>query len=383
MMTTAIAPERLIRYRGINNRFYTYSNEDHLMVAGVEPYQFDVDGFLTGKSSSPLATTYRYSSRGELQEAKLPDAPTLTYDHDPMGRRIARRVNGEVVEKYLWKDTTTLLAIYNGSDNLVTRFNYGDDRMPVSMTHNGSTYYLLVDPVGSLRAVADSSGKIIKRVDYDSFGNIVFDSKADFSVPFGFAGGLHDRTTGLVRFGARDYDPTIGRWTAKDPIDFAGGEANLYGYVGNDPVNWVDPEGLFGPGGPGTQHPGHGDFPGSDLFNYNLEDTGPTKPVPFIGDPERHFRDLPISNRDVAAAVNSCDKEGFERAAHRGQDFFSHYSKGYRWRPFRWRKSLGIGHIFPLININLPDQDRGAWKKASEWTMQRLNEWNNNCGCKK
>ena len=62
--------------------------------------------------------------------------------------------------------------------------------------------------------------------------------------PFGFAGGLYDRDTGLVRFGARDYDPDTGRWTAKDPILFAGGDANLYGYVQNDPVNWVDPFGL-------------------------------------------------------------------------------------------------------------------------------------------
>ncbi len=50
--------------------------------------------------------------------------------------------------------------------------------------------------------------------------------------------------TGLVRFGYRDYDPEVGRWTAKDPISFAGGDANLYAYVGGDPVNWVDPWGL-------------------------------------------------------------------------------------------------------------------------------------------
>jgi len=48
----------------------------------------------------------------------------------------------------------------------------------------------------------------------------------------------------LVRFGARDYDPDTGRWTAKDPILFAGGDANLFAYVGNDPVNWSDPYGL-------------------------------------------------------------------------------------------------------------------------------------------
>jgi RHS repeat-associated protein len=64
------------------------------------------------------------------------------------------------------------------------------------------------------------------------------------AVPFGFAGGLHDRETGLVKFGFRDYDPAIGRWVAKDPIFFAGGDVDLYGYVLGDPVGLVDPWGL-------------------------------------------------------------------------------------------------------------------------------------------
>jgi RHS repeat-associated protein len=55
---------------------------------------------------------------------------------------------------------------------------------------------------------------------------------------------LHDRDTGLVRFGFRDYDPDTSRWTAKDPIGFAGGNVDLYGYCLNDPVNWIDPSGL-------------------------------------------------------------------------------------------------------------------------------------------
>jgi hypothetical protein len=48
-----------------------------------------------------------------------------------------------------------------------------------------------------------------------------------------------------VRFGYRDYDPGVGRWTAKDPILFSGGDTDLYGYVLNDPVNLIDPLGLF------------------------------------------------------------------------------------------------------------------------------------------
>ena len=62
--------------------------------------------------------------------------------------------------------------------------------------------------------------------------------------PFGFAGGLYDPATGLIRFGARDYDPVAGRWRAKDPIGLLGGETNLYLYAGNDPLNRGDPGGL-------------------------------------------------------------------------------------------------------------------------------------------
>ena len=97
----------------------------------------------------------------------------------------------------------------------------------------------------SLRAVADSSANVVKKIDYDSFGDIVTETHEEFKVLFGFAGGLHDRDTGLVRFGFRDYDPDVGRWTAKDPILFAGGDMDLYGYVLNDPINFIDPKGMI------------------------------------------------------------------------------------------------------------------------------------------
>ena len=229
--------------RGIIDRALTYSDEDHLITAGTDEYQFDVDGFLTQRTTASGLTTFDYSSRGELLEANLPDATVISYDHDPMGGRIAKRINDVIVEKYLWAGSIQLLAVFDGSDNLLMRFNYADARMPVSMTYNSSTYYLSYDQVGSLRLVSDTSGNIVKQISYDSFGNIINDSSPSFAIPFSFAGGLHDRDTELVRFGARDYDPTIGKWTAKDPIDFAGGDANLYGYVGNNPVNYVDPEG--------------------------------------------------------------------------------------------------------------------------------------------
>jgi RHS repeat-associated protein len=98
--------------------------------------------------------------------------------------------------------------------------------------------------VGSLRVVADTSGNVIKRIDYDSFGNILGDTDPAFEVPFGFAGGLYDQDTGFVKFGYRDYDPDLGRWTSKDPILFDNGDSDLYGYCINNPVNLFDPWGL-------------------------------------------------------------------------------------------------------------------------------------------
>lgn len=232
--------------KGINTpRTLSYSEEDHLLQAGAVSYQHDVDGFLTTKTDGTEITTYNYSSRGELLGVNLPDGTTIEYIHDPLGRRIAKKVNDTITEKYLWQGLTKLLAVYDSADNLLMRFEYADDRTPVSMLAGGVKYYLIYDQVGSLRMVADSSGAVIKEMDYDTFGYILNDTNPSFTIPFGFAGGLHDRDTGLIRFGYRDYDPDKGRWTAKDPILFYGEDTDLYGYVFNNPVNLIDPYGLL------------------------------------------------------------------------------------------------------------------------------------------
>ena len=92
--------------------------------------------------------------------------------------------------------------------------------------------------------ISQTAGSTVaQQLEYDAFGVVTLDTNPGFQ-PFGFAGGLYDADTGLVRFGARDYDAQLGRWTAKDPIRWDGGQANLYVYVDGDPVNWIDPYGL-------------------------------------------------------------------------------------------------------------------------------------------
>ena len=111
------------------------------------------------------------------------------------------------------------------------------------MIRGDKTYRIVTNQLGSPMAVVDvATGDVVQELDYDEFGRVTRDTNPEFQ-PFGFAGGLWDRETGLVRFGARDYDPETGRFTAPDPAGFAGGSTNLYGYALNDPVNITDPSG--------------------------------------------------------------------------------------------------------------------------------------------
>jgi RHS repeat-associated protein len=112
------------------------------------------------------------------------------------------------------------------------------------MVAAGKTLRIVTDDLGSARLVVDTaSGEVLQRLDYDEFGQVVLDTNPGFQ-PFGFAGGLYDPQTGLVRFGFRDYDPQIGRWTTKDPMGLVSGEPTLYQYASGDPVNSTDMLGL-------------------------------------------------------------------------------------------------------------------------------------------
>jgi RHS repeat-associated protein len=114
------------------------------------------------------------------------------------------------------------------------------------MIKGGVTYRLISDNVGSVRLVVDTAtGNIAQRIDYDEFGVVLQDTNPGFQ-PFGFAGGLYDQQTKLVRFGARDYDTETGRWSSKDPALFNGSGGNLYLYAESDPINYFDPDGAKG-----------------------------------------------------------------------------------------------------------------------------------------
>jgi len=187
-----------------------------------------------------------YDVLGNLVALALPDGTQISYIIDAESNRIAKKINGALVEGFLY-DGNNVVAQLNANSQIVSQFVYGSRASsPDYMITGAITYRIFSDRLGSPRLVVNaSSGQIVERIDYDEFGNVINDTNPGFQL-FGFAGGLYDQDTKLVRFGDRDYDASIGRWTAKDPIRFGGGDTNLYGYVLNDPINLVDPTGLEG-----------------------------------------------------------------------------------------------------------------------------------------
>lgn len=217
---------------------------------GIDTYNYTLNGELQSRTTSGVTTTYDYDALGNLVQVTLPGDSEVDYVIDGQNRRIGKKVNGALTQGFLYKDQLNPIAELDGDNNVVSRFVYADKaNVPAYMIKDGITYRIISDHLGSPRLVVDATvGTVVQRMDYDVWGKVINDTNPGFQ-PFGFAGGLYDQHTEFVRFGARDNDPETGRWTAKDPIRFAAGDSNLYGYTFNDPLNFVDPSGQFGIGG--------------------------------------------------------------------------------------------------------------------------------------
>lgn len=223
-----------------------YDAQDRLLQYGETTYIHTANGEWASKTANGKTSRYEYDIFGHLRTAHLPDGTRVEYLLDAVNRRIGKKVNGTLVQGFLYQDELKPIAELDGQNQVVSRFFYATGaNVPDYMEKGGKPYRILTDHLGSPRLVIDViTGALAQRMDYDEFGNVLQDTNPGFQ-PFGFAGGLYDRDTGFIRFGARAYDPDTGRWTSKDPLNFTSGDTNLYAYVRNDPVNFTDPLGLW------------------------------------------------------------------------------------------------------------------------------------------
>ena len=204
-------------------------------------YSYSKNGELT-KRAFPLDTTsYTYEELGNLITVVKQGGTRIDYLIDGENRRVGKKLNGVLQKLWLYEDGLRPVAELDTSGNVVSRFVYGSrSNVPDYMVKGGTTYWLITDQLGSVRLVVNaSSGAVAQRIDYDAWGRDTLDTSPGFQA-FAFAGGLYDPATKLVRFGARDYDASVGRWTCKDPDPDLIGDPNIFVYCFNDATNWID-----------------------------------------------------------------------------------------------------------------------------------------------
>jgi RHS repeat-associated protein len=224
----------------------TYAAGHHRQTAaGPLAMSFDADGFLTERGGHAFV----YSPTGELLSAETPGG-TVAYAYDAMGRLVERRRGGDRTA-FLYGDPDDAFAVTATVDEagVRTTYFYDDVGHLHGFERGGARFRVGSDQVGSPRVVVDAAGAVVKQLDRDTWGRVLADSAPSFELPIGYAGGLADPWTGLVRMGARDYDPETGRWTSRDPSFYQGSADGLFVYANNAPSDRRDPSGLWSVGG--------------------------------------------------------------------------------------------------------------------------------------
>ncbi|MEQ9499777.1 MAG: RHS repeat-associated core domain-containing protein [Deltaproteobacteria bacterium] len=223
----------------------SYDSRDRLVARGGSTFVYAPNGELVSATDSSGTTNYGYDDGGALTQVTLPNGTVVAYELDARGRRALRRVNGVVTHRWIHDESDRLVAAVDASGAVSARYVYGDlPHSPAYITQGTTAYRVISDQLGTPRLVVDATtGAVVHSQEVDAYG-VTTSLAQSIDFPFGYAGGQIDPLTGLLHFGARDYDPRTTRWLQVDP---AGRllAPNGYGYSNSDPINFVDVDGQF------------------------------------------------------------------------------------------------------------------------------------------
>lgn len=240
---------------------YSTGTGNRLTAAPGATFSYDAQGNRTGKTVTATGETlaYTWDHRDRLTgvvKRNSGNAVTMqaTYTYDAIDRRIRNQVDadgagsGSPATTWTVYDGPNPYADFDGSGSLQQRYLHGTavDELLARTSSGGATAWYLTDRLNSVRDVSDSTGAVIYHAAYDGFGRLTAQSGSGGD-RFKFSGREYDSATGLYHNRNREYDPETGRFMSPDPIGFDAGDANLYRYVGNSPVNSSDPLGLADP----------------------------------------------------------------------------------------------------------------------------------------
>ena len=220
--------DKLVRYETNSLNQYTAVND--------VTYHYDLGGNLT----SDGVHSYTYDAENQL--IACPDR-SANYTYDPFGRRTAKTVD-HATTVYLHDGDRVIMEYDGASGDVLRRYVHGPglDEL-VCMVAPSSRHYYHFDSLGSVIALSDESGAVEERYAYSPFG--IVDEPSGIGNLYLYTGREHDEETGLYYYRARHYDPQLGRFLQPDPLGYMDG-MNLYTYVDNSPLNWIDPFGLAG-----------------------------------------------------------------------------------------------------------------------------------------
>ena len=217
-------------------------------------YAYDDSGNLVSKTDSSGTTQYSWDSENRLVGIIYPDGTEDVYTYDGVGKRIQTSEDGNITN-YLY-DGLNVIIEQDGSGlttaSYVRGLGYGGGIGSVISKQGaeGSKQYYYYDGIGNVVNLADNAGNVTQSYVYDAYGNVL---NGAVPSPHGFSTKEYSSRSGLIHFGARLYDPAVGRFISKDPLGMIDGP-NMYSYVNNNPVNLVDPYGLCAQG-TGSQQP--------------------------------------------------------------------------------------------------------------------------------
>ena len=208
---------------------------------GATSYSFNEAGQTTGKADTQGATSYQWDGRGRMTQATLPNGQIVQYGYDALGRRSSRTAGG-ITTNFVYKAADVVLDRASDGSSIDYLNGPGVDNVLRQKSQSTGALYFLHDHLGSMVGLTNASGNVVERTQYDPFG----DSAGSSLTRYGFTGRERDAATGLIFYRARWYDPQSMRFLSEDPVGFAGGDLNLYGYAWQNPINYRDPFGLDG-----------------------------------------------------------------------------------------------------------------------------------------